>query len=150
VYAEAVGRKNDVSNEISGPSGKAMDCTEGEARKTDDPYGSSVLAAHRDSRIDRLRGTCVRVLRVDSATDESNDVIGSVSGVAIGEGPGKGSGADLRDLGDETGKSEGTREGLATDPGSGTSLAIAIVDTDEDVVLSMSEGELIVGEPGRG
>jgi len=35
-YAEAVGRKNDVSNEISGPSGKAMDCTEGEARRIDD------------------------------------------------------------------------------------------------------------------
>lgn len=36
VYAEALGRKKDVSKEISGPSGKATDCTEGEARRMDD------------------------------------------------------------------------------------------------------------------
>jgi hypothetical protein len=36
VYAEAVGHKKDVSNKMSGPSGKAMDCTEGEARRIDD------------------------------------------------------------------------------------------------------------------
>lgn len=35
-YAEAVARKKDVSNEMSGPSGKAIDCTEGEARRIDD------------------------------------------------------------------------------------------------------------------
>jgi hypothetical protein len=36
VYAEAVGHKKNVSNKMSGPSGKAMDCTEGEARRIDD------------------------------------------------------------------------------------------------------------------
>jgi hypothetical protein len=32
---EAVGCRKEESNEMSGPSGKAMDCTEGEARKID-------------------------------------------------------------------------------------------------------------------
>jgi len=36
VCIEAVGCKNDVLKEISGPLGKAMGCTKGEARKMDD------------------------------------------------------------------------------------------------------------------
>ena len=36
VYVEAVGRKKDVSKEVSGPSGKATDCTKGEASRMDD------------------------------------------------------------------------------------------------------------------
>jgi hypothetical protein len=36
VYAEAVGRKIDVSNEMSWGSGKDIDCTDGEAARIDD------------------------------------------------------------------------------------------------------------------
>lgn len=151
-YAEAVGRKKDVSNEISGPSGKAMDCTEGEARKIDDSYVSSVSAAHRDSWIMGLEGTRrdgVMVLGVDSVTDV--DVVGN-SGVPIREGPGKDGGtADTGRGGASRSErnSVGRTEGL---PGNGTSLAIPVVETDE---LSMSEGERVVerssevGDSGR-
>jgi hypothetical protein len=96
---------------------------------------SSVSGAHRDSRIEGLEGTRgglaerrdgVRVLGVDSVTDDSNDVVGSDSGEPLGEteGPGKGSGTDLTDLG----SSEDTREGLDTDLGSEVFLAIIVVD----------------------
>ena len=36
VYVEAVGHKKDVLKEISGPLGKAMGCTKGEACRMDD------------------------------------------------------------------------------------------------------------------
>jgi hypothetical protein len=72
-------------------------------------------------------------------TDDSSDVVGSVSGERMGEGPGKGGGTDLTG---ETGNSEDTTERLATDSGSGISLAILVVDTDRVV----STGELIVEE----
>ena len=127
MYAEAVGRKIDVSNEMSWGSGKDMDCTEGEAAKIDGSWVSSVLGAHRDSRIEGLgdtrgltgSGDGVRVLGVDSVTDDSSDVVGSVSGERMGEGPGKGGGTDLTG---ETGNSEDTTERLATDLGSGIFL----------------------------
>jgi hypothetical protein len=54
------------------------------------------------------------------------------------EGPGKGGGTDL------TVNSEYTTEGLATDPGSGTPMAVLVVETDRVV----STEELIVGEGG--
>ena len=98
---------------------------------------SSVSGAHRDSRIEGLRG--VRLLGVDSVTDDSSDVVGSVSGERIGEGPGKGGGMALTG---ETGNSD-TTERLATDSGSGI-LAIPVVDSDRVV----STGELLVGEGG--
>jgi hypothetical protein len=106
------------------------------------------FGAHRDSQIEGLEGSRhdgVRVLGVDSVTDDSNDIVGSDSGGPIGEGPGKGGGTDLIDLAEETGNSEDTREGLATDSGSGMFLEVIIGDTDGR--LSISEGELIVGEP---
>jgi hypothetical protein len=56
-------------------------------------------------------------------------------------GTGKGGGTDLTE---ETDNSECATEWLATDPGSGTPLAILVVDTDRVV----STGELIVGEGG--
>jgi hypothetical protein len=57
----------------------------------------------------------------------------------MGEGPGKGGGTDLTG---KTGNSEDTTERLATDSGSGISLAILVVDEDRVV----STGELIVEE----
>ena len=88
---------------------------------------SFVSGAHRDSRIEGLgdtrgltgSGDGVRVLGVDSVTDDSSDVVGSVSGERMGEGPGKGGGTDLTG---ETGNSEDTTERLATDLGSGIFL----------------------------
>jgi hypothetical protein len=90
---------------------------------------SSVSGAHRDSRIEGLGGARglagsgdgVRVLGVDLVTDDSSDVIGSVSGERMGEGPGKGGGT-VTDLTGETGNSEDTTERLATDSGNGIFL----------------------------
>jgi len=103
---------------------------------------SSVSGAQRDSRIEGLGGArgLVRVLGVDSVTDDSSDVVGSVSGERMGEGPGKG-GTDLTEV---TGNSEDTTDRLATDSGSGILLAILVVDT----LRVVSTGELIVGEGG--
>ena len=55
-----------------------------------------------DSRIEGLgsprglaaSGDSVRVLGVDSVTDNSSDVVGSVSSERMGEGPGKGGGTE--------------------------------------------------------
>jgi hypothetical protein len=55
----------------------------------------------------------VRVLGVDSVTDVSSDIIGSVSGERMGEHPGKGG----TELTEETGNSEDTTERLAMDSG---------------------------------
>ena len=49
-------------------------------------------------------------------TEVSSDVIGSVSGKRMGEGPGKRGGTDLTEVTDD---SEDTTEGPATDLGSG-------------------------------
>jgi hypothetical protein len=71
-----------------------MYCTEGEARRIDDSYVSSVSGVHRDSRMEGLVGLAVRregvrVLGVDSVIKD--EVVGSVSGEPMGEeGPGKG------------------------------------------------------------
>jgi hypothetical protein len=90
---------------------------------------SSVSGApgHRDSRIEGLGGARglagsddgVRVLGVDSVMDDSSDIVGSVFGKRMGEGPAKGGGTDLTG---ETGSLEDTTERLATDSGSGIFL----------------------------
>ena len=96
-----------------------MDCTEGEARKMDDSYVSSVSGAHKDSLIEGLVGLAVgregvRVLGVDSVIKD--ELVGSVSGGPMGEeGPGKGGATGPIDLGAETSEPEGT---LNTDSGS--------------------------------
>jgi hypothetical protein len=160
VYAEAVGRKKDVSNEISGPSGKAIDCTEGEAPRIDDSYVSSVSGAHRDSRIEGLEGTRgglaerrdgVIVLGVDSVTDVV--VVGSVPRERIGEGPGKGGGTAYTGregaAADRSERETVDRAGLDTeDSGNGAALAILVVETIDGMV-PISEGE-VVGEGLRG
>lgn len=108
---------------------------------------SSVSGAHKDSRIEGLGGLArdgVRLLGVDSVTDDSNDVVGSDSGGPMDEGPGRDERTDLGGLAGETGSSGATTEGLDTDSGSSMFRAIVIVDTDG--VLSMSEGELVEGE----
>ena len=71
-------------------------------------------------------------------TDDSSDVVGSVGGEGMGDGPGKG------DLTEGAGSSEDTTEGLATDSGSEMFLAMLVVDRDR----VLSTGELIVGEGG--
>lgn len=81
------------------------------------------------------------MLGVDSVTVDSSDVVGRVSGEPMGEGLGKEGGTDLTE---ETGNSEDTTGGLATDSGSEIFLAIQVVGTDRVV----STGELMVGEGG--
>jgi hypothetical protein len=51
---------------------------------------SSVSSAHRDEWIEGLGGARVRELGVDLVTDDSSNVVGSISGERMGEGPGKG------------------------------------------------------------
>lgn len=53
---ELVGRRNDVSNDASTPSGNASDCTEGDALSSDDSYDPSDSAAHIDSGTEGLGG----------------------------------------------------------------------------------------------
>jgi len=45
VTADALGRRKEVSKDISAPSGKAMDCTDGDAARIEDSYESSVSVA---------------------------------------------------------------------------------------------------------
>lgn len=106
-YTEPLGRKNDVSKEVSRPSGSANDCTEGDARNSEDSYDSSDSAPQIDSGIAGLEGVggcstvdgTVGVTKLDgvgetdvSVGDETVDTEGKVSGRdsegGIGEGPG--------------------------------------------------------------
>jgi hypothetical protein len=54
VISDPLGLKKDVSKEVSGPSCKASDLTEGDARNIDDSYDSFVSAAQRDSGTEGL------------------------------------------------------------------------------------------------
>lgn len=54
VTGDGLGLKNEVSMEVSNPSGTAIDCTDGDAPRKEDSYDSSVSGAHIDSRIDGL------------------------------------------------------------------------------------------------
>ena len=56
MYAEAVGHKIYISNEMSCSSGKDMDCAKGEAARIDDSQVSSVSGAHIDSQMEGLGG----------------------------------------------------------------------------------------------
>jgi hypothetical protein len=93
---------------------------------------NAILKCHlfrvpRDEWIEGLGGARVRELAVDSVTDNSSNVVSSVSGERMGEGRGEGGRTDLTEV---TDNSEYTTERLATDPGSGILLVILIVDTD--------------------
>jgi hypothetical protein len=77
-----------------------------------------------------------------AVTEDSNDVVSSVSGERMGDRPGKGGTTDLLGLAEITGD-EGVGEGLNMDAGSSVSLATIIVDIDG--VLCMSVGALVVG-----
>ena len=83
----------------------------------------------------------MRVLGVDSVT--KGEIVGSVSGGSMGEERPAGGTTGPTDLGAETSDPEGT---LNMDSGSWVSLAIVIVDAD-GVLVSISEGALVVGEP---
>jgi hypothetical protein len=89
----------------------------------------------------------VKELGVDSVTDDSNGVVGSESGEAIDEGPGKGGGTDLMALAEDSGNSEGGTEGLATDSGSEMFLAIIVVDGELSMSVELIVGELMVRGP---
>ena len=53
---EPLGRKNDVSNEVSTPSASANEPTDGEARRIDDSYDRLVSAAQSEGCTDGLGG----------------------------------------------------------------------------------------------
>jgi hypothetical protein len=73
--------------------------------------------------------------------DISSDIVDSINGERMGEGPGKGGGTDLTEL---TGNSEDTTERLATNSGSGMRAGVLVVDK----VRVVPTGELVVGEDG--
>lgn len=107
VNGDPLGRKNDVSNDVSAPSGSARDWTDGDARKSDDSYDRSVSIPHIDSGMPGLDGVSgwsivdgiegvsrsVRVgviddsVGVDTVETEGKDPSGD-SVVGIGDGPG--------------------------------------------------------------
>ena len=74
-------------------------------------------------------------------TDISSDVVDSVSGERMGEGPGKGGGTDLTEVTDD---SKDMIEGPATDSGSGMRMGVLVVVK----VRAVPTGELVVGEDG--
>ena len=74
-------------------------------------------------------------------TDVSSDVVDSVSGERMGEGPGKGGGTDLTEVTDD---SEDMIEGPTTDSGSGMCAGVLVVVK----VRAVPTGELVVGEDG--
>ena len=141
VYGDPLGRRNDVSKDVSAPSGSASDCTDGDARKSDDSYDSSVSTPHRDSGIPGLDGVggcsivdgTVGVSRsvgvgviddsvgVDTVETEGNDPRGD-SVVGIGEGPGIDTSGDSS----SDGTGEGDRIGSSTGDGASS-------DTDNGV-----------------
>lgn len=104
----------------------------------------------------------VIVLGVDSVTDDNNVVVGIESGGGMGEGPGKDAAIELMDLVEVNGRSGWTisrsdgnssarREGLDTDSGSSTFLALTLLILEEVVgMLPMSEGELTEEMSSRG
>jgi hypothetical protein len=107
----------------------------------------------------------VIVLGVDSVTIDNNIIVGSESGGPMDEGPGKDCGIELMDLIEDNGHSGWTtirsggnslprREGLNTDSGSSTFLAVTLVALDnlDEVVgmLPMSEGELTLEKSSCG
>ena len=51
-----LGRRKEVSNDVSGPSGRACDAIEGDARRRDDSYDWSDSAPQADSGMARLDG----------------------------------------------------------------------------------------------
>jgi hypothetical protein len=150
-----VGHKIDVSNEMSWGSGKGMrrDRTKGK------PLELMIRRCHllrvpTDSRIEGLGGARrlagwgdgVRVLGVDSVTDDSSDVVGSVSGERMGKVLVRVLDGSYKRLviGNSDNTLKDTTERLATGPESGIHLVILIVDTDRVV----STGGSIVGEGG--
>jgi hypothetical protein len=93
----------------------------------------------KDEWIEGLGGARVRELGVNSVTDDSSDVVGSVSSKQMGEGPGKGGRTDFTEV---TDNSEDTTERLATDSGSGILLAILVVDTDRAGSSAVTNGDV--------
>jgi hypothetical protein len=60
----------------------------------------------KDEWIEGLGGAQVRELGVNSVTDDSSDVVSSVSSKQMGEGPGKGGGTDFTEVTDNLMASE--------------------------------------------
>jgi hypothetical protein len=90
----------------------------------------------------------VIVLGVDSVTVDNNVVVGRESGQPIGEGPGKDGGIELIDLvevnghsgwiiGLSDGSSLARREGLDTDSGSSTFLAVTLCLTKARICIML-------------
>ena len=120
-----MGRKNEVSNDVSRGSGIAIDCAEGDARNTDESYDLSVSGAHNDSGIEGLDGV------IDLGSDEET-VVGTVSvgGVRDDETVNGEGGAGDRDLGDATTLGDGTLGDRAL--GDGDNVGVSTDGTESD------------------
>ena len=71
-----VGRRNEVSNEVSKPSGIAMLGAVGEALKIEESYERSVSAAHKDSGIDGLERLGCSTVEGTVSEDGSLELVG--------------------------------------------------------------------------
>lgn len=111
VMGDPLGLRPEVSYDMSGPSGTAMDSTEGEACNIDDSYERSLSGAQRDSRMDGDGGVgCCKsskdTVGVNSSTvgviddsvgleiDSGVSLLGRDSMGCIGDGLGKDSMVD--------------------------------------------------------
>lgn len=136
LYGDPLGRRNDVSKDVSAPSGSASDWTDGDARRSEDSYDSSVSTPQRDSGTPGLDGVCgcsivdgtegvsrsvgVGVIDdsvgVDTVETDGNDPRGD-SVVGIGDGPGIDTSGDSS----SSDSREGEGDGIGSSAGDGTS-----------------------------
>lgn len=137
-----VGRKIDVSNEVSKPSGMAILGAVGEARKIEESYERSVSAAHSDSGIDGLERLGCSTVEGTVSEDGSLELVGVTDdsvGLEIVEGVlGRLGGCSEEARGEGPGKD--TEETLST-------LGVSIVEGDdiESCVGPKSDRRLVVG-----
>lgn len=110
----ALGRRPDVSKDVSGTSGTAIERIDGEARSIDDSYDRSVSSPHEDPSKEGLDtdGLCkdegtVKLISLDEGvtedsvgveTDSSGVSVRSGSGDGMEEGPGRVSLSVVREI----------------------------------------------------
>ncbi len=133
---EPLGRRNDVSNEVSIPSGNTIERTDGEGCRIDDSYEKSVAVAHACG----LGGTieddvCVKVV---GETDEiERDEDGTLAREIAGVDPGSVEGVEA--------------ETIATDVGVTTDVDSNVDGDSEDKRLKLiSSSSLTGGSVGGG
>lgn len=170
-----LGRRKDVSKEVSGPSGRACEAIEGDARRSEDSYDWSDSAPHADSGMAGLDGVSgceivdgtvgVSWLEGVGVTSDSvglemveSDTVGSRSEIGrMGDGPGidsVGDSSELSSMVDGVGmenSSDSGDEGVSSRDGSVGDVGVSVVGEGARSVGVCSDGSLgIYVEGGRG